>query len=80
MREAVKMVRKIALLMLVISGLSGCKGFDRPRDLRKMEKPDQPEFSIDEQQRRSRAKYAIPEDDSRVAPRGFIDRPSPTGR
>lgn len=74
------MLRKVALLLVVVSGLTGCKGYDRPRDLRKMEKPDLPEYTIEEQQRRARAKYGLSDDNPRIYPNGYIDRPSPTGR
>lgn len=74
------MVRHLGLILMALLGLTGCKGFDRPRDLRKMERPDLPEYTIEEQQRRARAKYGIPEDDRRLYPNGYVDRPSPTGR
>lgn len=74
------MARKLALLVLVAVGGTGCRNIAGPFEARGKPKPDLPEYSIEEQQRRARDKFAVPEDDRRVAPLGFADRPSPTGR
>jgi hypothetical protein len=67
--------------LVVLVGLqTGCNSFDGPRQNRRKPRPDLPELSIEEQQRRSRDKYVIPEDDFRTAPPTFIGRPSPIGR
>lgn len=58
----------------------GCGGIDGPRSAKNKPKPDLPEYTVEEQQRRARDKYAIPEDDFRIGPSLNIDRPSPTGR
>ena len=75
------MTRTLSLAgFLALGTLAGCKGFDGPRAGRDKPRVDAPQYTIEEQQRRGRDKYAIPEDDVRIGPRGFIDRPSPTGR
>ena len=76
------MTRKYVFIAVLLGaiGTMGCKGFETPRDLRKKERPDLPQYSTEEQERRGRARYTIPEDDLRAGPKGLIDRPSPTGR
>ncbi len=73
------MARTLLFLGLAAAGLGsiGCRGFDTPRSLRGSERPDRPDLPIEEQQRRGRARYPLPEDDWRTGPRGFIDRPDP---
>jgi hypothetical protein len=39
-----------------------------------------PGYTISEQERRGRARYTILEDDIRIGPKTYSDRPSPTGR
>jgi hypothetical protein len=72
-------ILKIVTLCLIVTQI-GCSSFSGPRQNRNKPRPDLPEYSIEEQQRRGRDKYAIPEDDFRVSPPTFIGRPSPTGR
>lgn len=67
-------------LILGVFALAGCKDFNGPRKAIAKPKPDLPEYSIEEQQRRGRDKYTIPEDNFRTGPNLNIDRPSPTGR
>ncbi len=67
---------RTVLVAMALASLIGCKGFDRQRDLRG--RPDLPELTIEEQQARGRARYANHEDDFRVGPRTYTDRPSPT--
>jgi len=78
------MVRKKWILGMIVIAASfsslGCGGFDGPRQSRSKPRPDLPEYSIEEQKRRARDKYALPEDDYRTGPALQIDRPSPTGR
>ena len=75
------MKRNVLFLGLGLVGLIGvgCKDYDGPRQLRGQPRPDLPQYSIEEQQSRGRGRYAIPEDD-RTTPKGYVDRPSPTGR
>ncbi len=72
--------RMILLAVLAASTLAGCKDFNGPRKAVMKPKPDLPGYSIEEQQRRGRDKYTIPEDNFRIGPSLNIDRPSPTGR
>jgi hypothetical protein len=74
------MTRVVLTACVALFAAAGCKNVAGPREARSKPKPDQPAYSIDEQQYRGRDKYAIPEDDWRVAPDGLIGRPSPTGR
>ena len=58
----------------------GCGGIDGPRKNASKPRPDLPEYSIEEQRKRARDKYALPDDDWRTGPASNIDRPSPIGR
>jgi hypothetical protein len=75
------MTRKFAGLLLAIAGLApvGCKDFQTARSMRGSERPDAPSYSIEEQERRTRGRYGIAEDDFRVGPKTDITRPDPTG-
>jgi len=70
----------ICLTILFALSQTGCSSISGPRENRAKPRPDLPEYSIEEQQRRGRDKYVIPEDDFRTGPPTFISRPSPTGR
>lgn len=74
------MNRALMILGLILVAAPGCQFISGPREARMKPRPDLPEYSIEEQQRRARDKFAIPEDDLRTVPPGFIDRPSPIGR
>lgn len=79
------MTRARTLALLTLITLVGCQSYSRPRDARLKPRPDLPDadgrrLPIPEQEKRGRDRYAIPEDDYRVAPKAFVDRPSPTGR
>ncbi len=63
-----------------VASLSGCKNIAGPFEARKKPRVDLPGYDIAEQERRGRDKYATFEDDRRVGPPGYIDRPSPIGR
>lgn len=75
------MARNILLGLLGVFGLVsvGCKDFEGPRQVKSEGRPDLPQYTIEEQERRGRARYAIPED-TRMAPKTFVDRPGPSGR
>jgi hypothetical protein len=45
-----------------------------------MGRADAPGYTIPQQEQRGRERLAISEDDIRIGPKGYIDRPSPTGR
>lgn len=68
-----------ALAVLALAPL-GCGGIDGPRKNASKPRPDLPEYSIEEQRKRARDKYALPEDDWRTGPSAYNDRPSPIGR
>jgi hypothetical protein len=74
------MARRLIPFALGVLTLVGCRNVAGPLEARSKPKPDAPGYTIEEQERRARDKYAIPEDDWRVSPSGFIDRPSPVGR
>ena len=58
------------------------RGFDTPRTLRGAPAPDDPALSVEEQQRRGRARYAVSdlERDPQDKARGLADRYGPAGR
>jgi hypothetical protein len=78
------------LLLLALVGLAGCTRFSGPLETRQLGRADpyelgpdgdrRPLYSIAEQQQRGRERLAITEDDFRIGPKGYIDRPSPIGR
>jgi hypothetical protein len=77
------MTRTATLLGVALLGLAGCRaggGYDTPRTLRGSERPDRPDLPIEQQQARGRARYGLFEDDFRAGPKGFVDRPGPSGR
>jgi hypothetical protein len=76
-------------LLLVIAA-TGCNRFAGPLETRQMGPADPklrgpdgelyPIYNIEQQKLRGRERYAIPEDDYRIGPKLYADRPSPTGR
>lgn len=73
------------LLLLLVIALAGCNRFSGPLETRRMRRPDAPapdgrRYTIEEQQIRERERMAVTEDDFRIGPKGFIDRPGPLGR
>ena len=70
----------LAALAAVSLAAVGCGGIDGPRKNASKPRPDLPEYSIEEQRKRARDKYALPDDDWRTGPATFSDRPSPIGR
>jgi hypothetical protein len=54
--------------------LTGCQSVSGPRANRDKPRPDDPIFSIDEQQRRGRDRYPIVEDNPGLVPPGGIGR------
>lgn len=74
------MTRTLLLLGLGLMSLTGCRTIAGPFEARSKPKPDLPGYTIEEQERRGRDKFATFEDDRRIGPPTYIDRPSPTGR
>lgn len=72
------MRRRLFVLGLIV--LTGCNRFSGPLETRQLPRADSPGYTIDEQKKRGRERMAISEDDYRIGPKGYIDRPSPTGR
>ncbi len=68
------------LLVLSLIALAGCNRYSGPLETRQMGRADAPGYTIPQQQQRGRERLSISEDDFRIGPKGYIDRPSPTGR
>lgn len=73
------MRRSLILVALFLSSL-GCTRFAGPIAVRHSGRADAPGYTLPEQERRGRERYTITEDDPRIGPKTFADRPSPTGR
>jgi hypothetical protein len=71
--------RRFILLALFFSSV-GCTRFAGPVAVRQMGPAVAPGYTIPQQEQRGRERYTIMEDDIRIGPKGYIDRPSPTGR
>lgn len=73
------MTRTLLALLLIGSGLSvtGCKNYDTARSKRGSERPDAPQYTIEEQERRARARYGMHTDDFRVGPQTYTASPDP---
>lgn len=74
------MHRSLALLLIVIAGVTGCRNIAGPLEARNKSRADLPGYSIEEQERRGRDRLATFEDDPRIGPNTYISRPGPTGR
>ena len=72
-------MRRLVLLSALLT-LTGCDRFSGPLETRQLRRADAPGYTIYEQQVRGRERLSITEDDFRIGPKGYIDRPSPTGR
>jgi hypothetical protein len=72
------MSRMMLLLGLVM--LAGCQSTSGPREVRNRPRPDNPYYTIEEQKRRGRDRYALPDDSPAVGPRTGISGYGPTGR
>jgi hypothetical protein len=81
-------MRRQLLFLAVFAtvGLMGCNRFVGPVESRQQKlgrvevRPDGTRRSIDEQKIVGRERFAVSEDDYRIGPKGYIDRPSPIGR
>ena len=56
------------ILILGILCLAGCQSMSGPFMPRSPERPDDPAYSIREQEARGRSRWALPDDANRVAP------------
>lgn len=73
-------MRRFVAPVLFVVACIGCNRFAGPLEVRHMDRADAPGYTIPEQEQRGRERLAISEDDIRIGPKGYIDRPSPTGR
>ena len=64
-----------SLLILLVLTATGCQSSRGGLGYRKPDRPDDPMYSIEEQQRRGRETIATIEDSSGVAPKTYVDRP-----
>ncbi|MGE3806085.1 MAG: hypothetical protein AB7K24_15550 [Gemmataceae bacterium] len=60
--------------------LAGCQNTVGPFQRRAPERVDDPLLTIREQEERGRARLALPEDRTGMAPYTYTDRPDPLGR
>jgi len=77
------MTRKLGWLLIVggfVALGAGCRNVGGLCEARRKPRPDDPSYTIEEQKRRARDKYALPEDDFRVGPSTFNERPGGIGR
>lgn len=78
------MTRKLVMLTVVtaVTVLSsiGCCNYNGVRDARSKPRPDDPRYTIEEQKRRARDKYALPETDFRTGPITGSELPGGIGR
>jgi hypothetical protein len=78
--------RLLLLTLLAPCILTACSRYSGPLETRRMGRVDpkdedgRPIYSISQQQARGRERLAIPEDDFRIGPNMYLNRPSPTGR
>jgi hypothetical protein len=75
-----RLLQLTVFVPVALISLAGCSRFSGPLETRRMGRADAPGYNIDEQQQRGRERLAIPEDDFRIGPKTYIDRPSPIGR
>jgi hypothetical protein len=57
----------------------GCQTYDRPRDLREKPRPALTNLPVEEQERRIRGRYSLPQDDFRIGPKTGLERHTPVG-
>jgi hypothetical protein len=76
------MTRTLTILGLaLLVGMSvGCKNTGGLCEAKAKPRPDDPSYTIEEQKRRARDKYALPGDDFRLAPATNSDLPGGVGR
>jgi hypothetical protein len=74
------MLMRSAILLVMVMCMAGCKGTTGPlANKNRNDRIDDPLLTIDEQQRRGRDRYAIPED-NQGTPNTLSNRYGPTGR
>jgi hypothetical protein len=73
-------MRRTLLLLVPLLGLASCTRYEGPLEVRRKERADAPGYTIPEQQVRARERNTFLEDDRRVAPNAYVDRPGGIGR
>jgi len=72
------------LLMLPILCLAACQRYEGPREVyqknRSGDRADLPGYSIAEQQKRGRERLTTIDDNPKLYPNGYVDRPGGIGR
>ncbi|MFL5245394.1 MAG: hypothetical protein ACJ8FY_25135 [Gemmataceae bacterium] len=72
-------MRRLCLLSILL--LAGCQGLVGPRQRRDNPQPvNDPSLTMDEQQRRTRDRLALPEPSTDLAPRTYTEIPQWNGR
>ena len=71
-------MRRMMLFGVLI--LAGCQNTIGPLANRNRERPDQAQYDIEEQKRRGRDRYSLPDDSPLIGPRTGISNYGPTGR
>jgi hypothetical protein len=79
------MRRKLVVAVPLFLAALGCTRYAGPLAVRQMGPANAPapgggRYTIPEQEQRGRERYTILEDDIRIGPKAYADRPSPTGR
>jgi hypothetical protein len=69
-------MRRLSLIGLFLA-LAGCQSNSSSLGYRQPSRVDDPMLSISEQESRGRLRYSLIED-SRLAPKAYVDRPDPT--
>jgi hypothetical protein len=69
-------MRRVVMSALILLSCAACTRFAGPLAVRQMDRADAPGYTIEEQEKRGRARLAIPDDDRAVGPKTNID---PTG-
>lgn len=70
----------MALTVLLGLVAVGCCNLGRLRDAKSKPRPDDPRYTIEEQKRRARDKYALPDPDFRTGPATGSELPGGIGR
>lgn len=73
-------MRRVLIVGLLVLSCGACTRFAGPIAVRHMGPADAPGYTIEEQEKRGRARLAITEDDWAIGPAAYIARPSPIGR
>ena len=77
-------MRRTLTILIPMMLLAGCTRYEGPREVyqkvRGGDRADLPGYTIPEQRARARERNTFIEDDPRVLPPGYVDRPGGIGR